>query len=954
MRTNNTKVNPDSKISYMKNDCENLATYLDYVPHWRNDYLSHSKHLNESTKQIRSLNQNLTIADQCLLLFTKLKKTGEQILADIKILSVTREENNLDKAFFQLSKVLQSIEHKISYSDALTTYDFTLQAVNCQLYKAEELKKTVNLYNTILVELKKYCPEKELEGYKNFIVQLEKSIHEQIHFLKNLLIELSRQHNLVIQKKVTQSQLESYIKYSETECLAYQIQSKKFNSLVIQSTDIQKNINEKNLDQSFQVFSDIKKSSGLFNTAFQSYLNSNEQVNLDQKFYQFGHHIKILEKKLIDLKDENIDDDYQAIFNTLLEAVNVQLKEAMAFKKVCNNYSEKLDNYKHLSFEVMENYRWLQQFQSHLDRQIELFSTCVGELILGKNQRAITSTQELQQKISDWKNGIILQLLKTDNLSEKLIQRETHFKKMEQELFEQKNISLEKFPLKNENYNHIKSLLKGNKNYKKYLMNLQKKILEYEEQLNSLIKKSQSEMSFINKSKDFQNIAVELIKEYDNILTKAVEFSEEIDCFNKTISRNIKHHGTDEFIKESDLATDLQTKIQSDIKYFSTCHQLLTVETSPTYKNEQLRITRVNCLLQNIYNDLAFIEEEIIKMGNDASGIVAFKQQFAAILLYNTAHQEDLESTIKQYLKWLHQIEQNIYLRSHPFPQTIKNCRKQFKQLESELLNWRISTLSYVSATSMRILSPVLSGMLSIVLPGVDLLTSVLPADTVMIGSFEKITKTGTQLVTEHGYTTVGDRLSPTDRSINFMDENENSNQNKEKKFSLAGVRRVVSHSADDSKVNLSLDTSHLWRDSLYASLLKTVYDETMVLTVFYGSLAATLGVTGVGTPAAFGMLTGAVALGGLFLATYKECQERGKDAEIRFAAKERIQTIDKAIQDSLQKKIEMVEAQPKTRSPANDRLFKESLKPALLIMKQETVSLLPDEKRIVRRASYT
>jgi hypothetical protein len=393
-------------------------------------------------------------------------------------------------------------------------------------------------------------------------------------------------------------------------------------------------------------------------------------------------------------------------------------------------------------------------------------------------------------------------------------------------------------------------------------------------------------MNFNDKKKDFQKIVSSLAKVYET-LKQSVLIEEQVDEFKHILNESRK---LNEFNKELDLCDEMKKQITADIKYFSRCYQILTIESSLPYQKEQDRITRINHLLQNIYDHLGTIEKEFEKAGINAKGVTTFKEQFTSLLLYNTVHEEDLENTIKQYKKWLQQMEHIdvLYIDSTLFFKALQKCHKGFDQLQGELSTWRISTLSYISGTGLQIISPLVSMLFSFVIPGV--IPDIISSSTFDMA--EKVLKLGSQQV----YSKVSETLSPTEREIEFEDfKEEKSKPLKKGNFKLAGTQRKVNSTKDSKLIAFSLD--HLWREAWYASLVKAVYNKKMIITGISGSISLALAITGAGTLLAILLLIGGSASGGLSLSAYDEYQKRTRESEVRFAALKRLQEIDVELQ---------------------------------------------------------
>ncbi|HEX2549509.1 MAG TPA: hypothetical protein VHM20_06750, partial [Gammaproteobacteria bacterium] len=548
--------------------------------------------------------------------------------------------------------------------------------------------------------------------------------------------------------------------------------------------------------------------------------------------------------------------------------------------------------------EIEEKTKQLANVKRLMEQRIAFLTTRSEQLSTGKNQRAISSVEGMRQKAEQWVRKIPRIIQQCDDLMMELEKREKHFQTLEKQLNTlNSQTSLNKFPSLGEPRKHLQHLVKKIEKYKKTLVVLGKKTQLEIEELNASIRNCNITMSFIDYKKKFQKIYKALAENYENILAEAMKIEDEINACRKVIvDADTKCGGS--LSTEVKLCEQLKEKVQTDKKHFSKCYQTFTLEKSAEFRDEQNRIMRVNCLLQNIYDNLTIIEDEMKKAGHDNRGVILFKKKFASILINNTVHEEDLEKPVKKYLEWLHYLENSeaIHIHSNEYLEAIKRCRRDMIQVRNELIRWRTPTSSYAVSTTMRFFSPAIFTMLGIVIPGANLLPSGLTQNAVLMNHLQTATETVVQVGGKQAYTKVTDTLSPTERGSDFDDPDftEKKIQLKEK-MTVAGKRRIINQPKDDCK--LSLDLSYLWRDTLQVQIKKAVFNKSMVLTGISTSISLALGLTGVGTPLALGLLVAGTAAGNMSLVAFDEYQQCVEEARIRFQTEERLKEIGDAIQ---------------------------------------------------------
>ncbi len=632
---------------------------------------------------------------------------------------------------------------------------------------------------------------------------------------------------------------------------------------------------------------ELKKVSSSLDLEFKKYLKSSEAINMDQKFFQFNHQMSILEKQLKDLKDAHMDETYQDIFNTLQQSITTQLTHERSLQKTVIAFLALLNNP-----EFAENTTFLEDIKNIIEQKILLLTKYSEQIVIGKNQRASNLIQDMQFKFERWTRKIPRLIQQYDDLTIKLKERDSHFHTLDKKLNELNPLaSLDRFPTLKESHHHLTMLLQKMDKYKKALAILLNKIQHGTKELNSYV--SQSHGMLIDKKQKFQKIFGALADEYQTILKEVMSLEDEAKaCHHVLKDANTKCNN--KFSKEMKLCEELKETLKAHTKHFANCYQILTIEKSENFRDEQNKILRVNYLLQSIYDNLTIIEDELQSAGCDNSGITLFKNEFASILINNTIHEEDLNKPIKKYLEWLHYLETSDVIHTHSpkFFEAIRHCRADIKRARDELISWRTGTTSYVVSTTMRVFSPAVFTMLAIVLPGANLLPNDLAQNAMLMDKLQTATKTVVKIGGKTAYKKVADTLSPT-RSENNEEFPEEESPHKEMKIAIAGKQNIKTPK-DDCK--LSLDLSYLWRDTLIVKIQKAVFNKSMVLTGISASISLALGFTGVGTILALGLLTGGTALGTMSMTAYDEYQQCVSEAKIRFQSLDRLKKIDIAI----------------------------------------------------------
>lgn len=886
-------------FEYKKNDRQLFTNLKADVTKWRQVYSVHTKKLIQENDSVNELRQNISRCRHRLHLLEKLRKAEENLLSDLKDLSTTKDETRLDESLFQLSETLSSFVNKKAgdHEKLFNQYNKCLEKINAELIAARELRKTIKNYKKILSELKAYCPASIKKSYQTHLDQLNISTDDQINYLKELLTTFSTQHNTFIEKKVLLGQDTKYYGYVVRSCGIIEKQSSVFYLLLKKITLSRPQLIEKDLWHSHQSFTELEKFSYAFHTAFQDYNSHSEDVNLDQKFDQFNRYLKKLEKNLTDLTDENNDELYAIMFDKLQNGIQAQLSLARALLKIANAYLSKLKDHQLLSPEINANAGLLENIISILNHKIDFLNTHAEKTMIGRNKILSTPLEEKQAKVEFWKQKIPCRAQQLDGLIIKLKLCESLFNEMETKLVAL-NHTIDKFPIYTELRKQICSLLKEVNKYKKALHVLEKKTHKQVECFNSQMEECKTKLNFVEKKNTFKKIFAEFASEYGTILKTVLDVEEKLNkCL--TFIANAHRESKGSFEKESKLCVELMHQLEKDKKHFAKCYQTFTVESSVNHQKEQHKIMRVNCLLKNIYDNLTMIEGEFAKIHCDTSGINLFKSQFASILINNTVHEEDLDNTIKKYLEWIHFIEHTDahHIQSDAFDQAIRRLRTDIIKVKNELVSWRTSTTYYAISTTMRIVSPAIFTMLSIVIPGAQLLPDTLTQNALLMDQLQNATEMVVKVGSKQAYTKVSESLSPTERGIGFDDEEFSAHRvkkHKEEKVSLAGIRSITHRPSENCK--LSLDLSYLWKETLYVKMRKVIFNKSMFLTGVSASISLAIGLTGVVAPLAIPLLMGGTAVGTISMTAYDEYQQCVLEAKTRFQSEERLKKIDEMI----------------------------------------------------------
>lgn len=665
----------------------------------------------------------------------------------------------------------------------------------------------------------------------------------------------------------------------------------------------------------------LTKAADAMHNQFNEFLKQEDQINLAKNITQFADGVESLRKSLDKPGNfEKIDSEYKKLVDNLLKSLKDQFDEAKKLQSQINEYRIQLSRWnedypieKIGEFPLKNSFQLQEELQKTLNNHLQFISEVSMQLIKGKYLPLLYKSQKYEEFSKIWQSEAKQKAQEANQIHQGLKSRQRKFEQIENELKERK-IKLSDFPEQKNRADIVNELTTRMQQYSKQISSLNETIRQCEFTFNYLTETMKGDPTF-----DGNAIYKETIKllrdSYEEPLKQIEEIQKQLLIYREAI-KNSKHSHSDKALQaDTELYQKLAKAIADDFQSFSQCYKTLTIECSPKYKEEQRRVWRINDLLKIIYNDIGKLENELDKVGNDFRGVTQFKQQFAALLLYNTIHQSDLDNIMGRYQKWLIDIAKNPNIGvgiDKDFYTTIKKCQENFSQLKEELSAWRISTATYVGGTALSKSSSLLSGALSIVLPTTDILPpsikdTIRTGHSVLMSGADSAGHSAINLGSSTLMNRAGSFLTPQQRSSSkslLSSTTTTSEDTKEdsvdlptsKSQMLLSGKKHISVIEEKSEISLQVETDHLWQTLWYAGILNEFKNKTIILTGIATSISIALTVTGVAAPLANILLVSGLTMGMVSMGVYDEIQERAHDDEIRFAAKERLEKIDESL----------------------------------------------------------